>query len=61
MSLNPRRVVTFGIAKNGALDKRRITTLGLWPFSALIPPSYLKKMTILLIDKTRSIELLDDI
>jgi len=33
MSLNPRRVVTFGIAKNGALDTRRITTLGLWPFA----------------------------
>ena len=58
MSLNPRRVATFGLAKKGALDKRRISTLGLWPFAdALIPPSYLKKFTILLIDKTRSINL----
>ena len=58
MSLNPKRVVTFGLIKSGALDTRRITTLGLWSFvsgEVGAAATLVKRMTLSLIDKTRGI------
>ena len=61
MSMNVRKIVTLGLGyragRRDPIDRRRLVSFGLWPFNELEDPSYTRKFTLLLIDKTREINL----